>query len=170
MKRKMKLILTEPVEDLGAVGDEVEVAPGYGRNFLLPKGLAVLASGANAKLIQDIKERREADEEARTAVARELADKLSGVSVNIRRKVSEGDSLYGSVSAADVSAALAEEGYEIDKSNVKLEQAIKNLGIYEVPVGLGHGLEATVKVWVVREEGAEPTDESAEPPAEAAEA
>ncbi|MFQ5743757.1 MAG: 50S ribosomal protein L9 [Acidobacteriota bacterium] len=147
----MKLILQEPVVDLGEAGDEIDVAAGYGRNYLLPKGLAVIATKANMRLVRERKAKREARAAADLEASRELAGKLSEVSINIRRKVADGDTLYGSVSAVDIAAALEAEGFEIIRDQVKLAHPIKTLGIYDVPLGLPHGIEAIIKLWVVKE-------------------
>ena len=148
----MKLILQEAVENLGEPGDLVEVKVGYGRNFLLPKGLAVVATAANEVMVEELKAKRVEREEAATAAAQATADRISGVSVNVKRKVSEGDTLYGSVTAADIATALAEEGFEVGKDQVRLEHAIKALGVYEVTIHLPYAIETTIKLWVVKDE------------------
>ena len=148
----MKLILQEAVENLGEPGDIVDVKRGYGRNYLLPKGFAVIATAENERMVEALKARRAEREAADAAAAEALAESLSGVSINVKRKVAEGDTLYGSVSAADVAAALAEEGFEVGKDQVKLDHPIKNLGVFEVQLHLSYGVETNVKVWVVREE------------------
>ena len=91
-------------------------------------------------------------EEAAQQAAQALADSLGGVSVNVKRKVSEGDSLYGSVTAADIAGALVEEGFEVTKDHVRLDHAIKALGVYEVLMHLPYGVETTIKLWVVKDE------------------
>lgn len=148
----MKLILQETVDNLGEPGDLVDVKNGYGRNYLLPQGLAVTATPANERRIDELKAKRAEREEAAKVAAQALAVSLTGVSVNVKRKVSEGDNLYGSVTAADVAAALQQEGFEITKEQIRLEQAIKTLGVFEVPVHLPYGVEAFVKLWVVKDE------------------
>jgi len=148
----MKLILQETVDNLGEPGDLVEVARGYGRNYLLPQGLAVVATAANERRISELRAKRQEREQAAKIAAQALAVSLEGVSVNVKRKVSEGDNLYGSVTAADVAAALVEEGFEINKDQVRLEHAIKTLGVFEVPLHLPYAVEASVKLWVVKDE------------------
>ncbi len=148
----MKLILQETVDNLGEPGDLVDVKPGYGRNYLLPQGLAVIATAANARTIEEIKARRAEREQEAKIAAQALAVSLTGVSVNVKRKVSEGDNLYGSVTAADISAALIEEGFEVSKDQVRLEHAIKTLGVFEVPLHLPYAVEASIKLWVVKDE------------------
>ena len=148
----MKLILQETVENLGEPGDLVEVKRGYARNYLLPKGFAVVATAANERMVEQLRAKRAEKEEAAMVAAQELADSLSGVSVNVKRKVSEGDTLYGSVTAADIAGALVDEGFEVTKDHVRLEHAIKALGVYEVLMHLPYGVETTIKLWVVKDE------------------
>ena len=148
----MKLILREMVEGLGNPGDLVEVKAGYGSNFLLPKGLALRASAANEGMIEADKARREEAEKVEAQDAEELAIKLSGVVVNVKRKVSEGDVLYGSVTAADIAEVLAEEGFEISKDQISLDHAIKALGGHEIALNLPYGVKAAIKLWVVKDE------------------
>ena len=105
----MKLILREMVEGLGKPGDLVEVKAGYGSNFLLPKGLALRVSASNERMIEADKAKRDEAEKVAAQAAEELASKLSGVVVNVKRKVSEGDVLYGSVTAADIAEVLAKK-------------------------------------------------------------
>jgi len=151
----MKLILKEEVENLGEAGDLVEVKAGYGRNYLLPQGFAVVATDANERLVEEIRAKRAEREEASKIAAQALAVSLTGVSVNVKRKVSEGDNLYGSVTAADISAALAEEGFELSKDQVRLEAPIRTLGVFEVPLQLPYAVEAAIKLWVVKDESEE---------------
>lgn len=148
----MKLILQETVDNLGEPGDLVDVKSGYGRNFLLPKGLAVIATASNERMVEGLRAKRREREAAAETAARELANRLGGVSVNVKRKVSEGDNLYGSVTAADISAALQEEGFTVTKEQVRLEHAIKALGVYEVTVQLPYAVETSIKLWVVKDE------------------
>ncbi len=150
----MRLILQETVENLGEPGDVVDVKAGYGRNYLLPRGLAVTATAANARTVEEIKAKRQEREEEAKIAAQALAVSLTGVSVNVKRKVSEGDNLYGSVTAADIAAALVEEGFEVTKDQVRLEHAIKTLGVFEVPLHLPYGVDASIKLWVVKDESA----------------
>ena len=148
----MKLILQETVEHLGEPGDLVEVKAGYGRNYLLPQGLAVVATAANERLVNELRAKRDEREQTAKIAAQALAVSLTGVSVNVKRKVAEGDTLYGSVTAADIVAALAEEGFEVAKDQLRLEHAIKTLGVFEVPLHLPYGVEASIKLWVVKDE------------------
>ena len=148
----MKLILRETVDNLGEPGDFVEVKAGYGRNFLLPQRLAVVATAANELMVEELQAKRAEREEVAKIAAQALAASLTGVSVNVKRKVSEGDTLYGSVTAADIAKALAEEGFEVGKDQIRLDHAIKALGVYEVILHLPYAVEATIKLWVVKDE------------------
>ena len=147
----MQVILVKDVEHLGQIGDLVKVKPGFARNYLLPQALAIPASVKQAKRLAH--ERRIADFEA--AKAREadqaLVGKLAKLSVTIARKAGEQDKLYGSVTTADIEAALAEEGIELSRRKMQLDEPIKAVGVYEIPVKLRKDLSAQLKVWVVAE-------------------
>jgi large subunit ribosomal protein L9 len=145
----MKVILKEDVPNLGKLGETVTVAPGFGRNYLIPKGLAVLATGSNLRqlehqrrLIAQAAEKRRLDAEA-------LATKLGSMSVTISAQAGSEERLYGSITNRDIEAALRDQGVVVDRKQIHLEEPIKKLGIYQVPVKLGHEVEATLKVWVV---------------------
>lgn len=148
----MQVILTQDVPKLGQRGDVVEVTPGYARNYLIPKGLAVLANEANLKMLQEkarAEERKRAKERAQ---AEELAKKLEGLSLTIEARAGVEDKLYGSVTAADIAKALASQGIEIDKRKIVLDEPIKELGVYKVRVHLADDINPEIKVWVVKEE------------------
>jgi large subunit ribosomal protein L9 len=148
----MRVILRENMDNVGKAGEVVTVRPGYGRNYLLPKGLAVPATEKDEARMQH--EQRVIA--ARVAkLAKQLqseADRLSQVSVSLARAVGEEDKLYGSVTNRDIAAALAEQGINLDARKIQLEEPIKALGMTEVPVKLGHDVTARIKVWVVKKE------------------
>lgn len=149
----MKLILTNDVEKLGKRGAVVNVSDGYGRNFLIPRKLAVAATPGNLKKVEQEAKSikvKEAKEE-KDAVA--MKESLEKVSITIPMKAGEGDVLFGSVTSADIASSLEKEGYTVDKRKVELEEPIKRLGHYEVPVKLFRSVVAQVKVWVVPEGG-----------------
>lgn len=151
----MRVILRQDVSKLGAVGDTVEVADGYARNHLFPQKLALESTPANERRVAKERTRRAEQETARTAAAREVAERLAGVSVTIAARA-DGETLYGSVGGPEIAAALAEErGLELDPAAIRLEQPIKTVGTHDVPVVLGEGIEARLKVWVVPEDGGE---------------
>jgi len=147
----MQVILTKEVDDLGQAGETVKVRPGFGANFLIPRGLAVLATGRNARQIQHEQRRIEALVVRARAAAQDVAKKLNGVSITLTRLVAtdEKDKIFGSVTAQDIADALKNEGYSVDKRAVQLEAPLKALGVYDVPVKLHREVEARVKVWVV---------------------
>jgi len=148
----MRVILKHDVKGLGKAGQEAEVAEGYARNYLIPKGLAVEASKGNIKTLrhqEDVKKKKEARqlEEARRA-----AERLGAAYLAIRTKVGESGKLFGSVTAKDISESIkAQLGLEIDKKNIGLEEPIKSVGSYTVPIWLHQGVEVNLKVDVVAE-------------------
>jgi large subunit ribosomal protein L9 len=147
----MQVILQESIEKLGARGDVVTVAAGYARNYLLPRKLALEASASNLKRLEKIRGALA----KRTVTEREQAQKqaaaLSGVTVTLARKAGENDQLFGSVTAADLSEALARQGFEVDKRRIQLAEPIKVVGEYTVTVKLVHDVSADFKVIVARE-------------------
>jgi large subunit ribosomal protein L9 len=147
----MQIILQEDVEKLGTRGEVVEVAVGYARNFLLPRKLGLEASPANLKRLEKIR----VTLSKRTATEKDAAEKqaelLRGVTVTLSRKAGETDQLFGSVTAADLSAALAELGLEVDKRQIQLAEPIKTVGEFQVPVKLVHGVTAEFKTIVKKE-------------------
>jgi large subunit ribosomal protein L9 len=147
----MQVILTKDVPDLGNAGQTVTVRNGFGANFLIPRGLAVLATLRNQQEMAHQKRRIEAQIAKEKAKAQELAKKLGGVSVTLTRLVAtdEKDKIFGSVTTQDIADALKNEGYAIDRRNILLDNALKSLGVYEVGVKLHRDVTANVKVWVV---------------------
>ncbi len=144
----MKLILREDVPHLGRGGDLVEVKPGYGRNFLLPRGLAVPANPKNVREIEHQKQVAAAKAAKLKASAEAVAKRLSDTPVSLKRKVGEQDKLYGSVTAIDVAEALGARGLVIDRRSIDLAEPIKTVGEFEVPVKLHHEVVGKVKVKV----------------------
>jgi large subunit ribosomal protein L9 len=147
----MKVILKADIERLGKVGDVVTVTAGYARNFLMPRELAFEASPKNLALVEGEK-KRYAKVQAKVRVdAEALAAKLGALSLTIRQPAGESDKLFGTVTTMDIAAALEKEGFAIDKRQISVEEPIKTLGIYTVPVKLAPDVSAALKVWVVRE-------------------
>ncbi|MGA3136743.1 MAG: 50S ribosomal protein L9 [Terracidiphilus sp.] len=166
----MEVILKEDVVNLGHRGDVVKVADGYGRNFLLPRKLAMQATAANKAVIEQMKAaaaRRSATEKA---LAEELVVKLAPVVLDFTRKSSEAGHLFGSVTSADIAAALEAKGFEIDRRKIHLDEPLKSLGEFSVAIKLYREVTAHVKVKVLAEAAGEiPTGApAAEPAAEAA--
>jgi len=147
----MKIILREDIDALGRKGETVVVKDGYARNYLLPKKLAILFSTGNLELIQKEKEKLKVQLMKEKDDAEELAKKLSAVSCTISKKVGEGDTLYGSVTAAEIAEVLKNEGFEIEKKNLIIEEPIKKPGIYKIGVKIHAEVTGTFKVWVVKE-------------------
>jgi large subunit ribosomal protein L9 len=148
----MRVILRENLDNLGKAGEVVSVRPGYGRNYLLPNGLAVPATEKDEARMRH-EQRTIAARVAK--MAKELlseADRLSQVSVSLARAVGEEDKLYGSVTNRDIAEALAEQGIKVDAKKIQLDEPIKTLGMTEVPIKLGHDVAARIKVWVVKKE------------------
>jgi large subunit ribosomal protein L9 len=149
----MEVILREHVENLGQRGDIVKVAEGYARNYLLPRKLALAVTDSNKRQIErerKIADAREAEEKTR---AEAVASRLANVEVSISRRVGENDTLYGSVTAADIAQALEKQGFEIDKRRVQLAEPLKQLGEVTVPIKIHRDVTAQVKVAVTRDVG-----------------
>jgi len=146
----VKVILRQDQEKLGKRGEAVEVAPGYARNFLLPRGLALKATPKSIKLFEEEKKLEAAHRKKEEKEAKELSLKLSGISCTIPVQTGEDEKLYGSVTSMDIAEALAREGIEIDKRKIILEEPIKALGIYHVPIKLHPEVTGEVKIWIVK--------------------
>jgi large subunit ribosomal protein L9 len=147
----MNLILRQNVPNLGERGEVVNVSVGFARNYLLPKQLAVPANAANQRLLEREREKLSQQQVHRLQEAKEVAERIKEVSITLVRKAAENEVLYGSVSGADIVKALKGEGFDVDRLAVELEQPIKGLGIYSVPLRLHPEVLTEVKVWVVRE-------------------
>ena len=147
----MRIVLREDIQNLGRRGEVVKVANGYARNFLLPKGKALLATEGNLKTMEREKRRFVVHQVKEKEEAADVARRLAAVSCTIVRKVGENDVLYGSVTASDIAEYLAKEGITVDKRRIQIDEPIKSLGIYNVPVRLHPEVSAEVKVWVVKE-------------------
>lgn len=152
----MEVILQQDVDNLGTIGDVVRVKPGYARNFLLPRGIALPSDRKNLRVLEHHKravlaKRAKAEEAAQSEAAH-----FSSVAVTITAKTGEEDRLFGSVTNQDIQRSLAEQGIEVDRKKIQLSSPIKQLGDYEVPIHLGAGVKSTIKVSVVGEAVAEP--------------
>jgi len=147
----MKLILREDVENLGKGGELVEVKPGYGRNYLLPRGLAVLANPKNVRELDHQKAVATAKAAKLKASAEAVAKRLADTAVTLKRKVGEQDKLYGSVTALDIAEALAARGLQIDRRSIDLAEPLKTIGEFEVPVKLHSEVVGKAKVKIEAE-------------------
>ncbi len=147
----MKVILREDVDNLGKGGELVEVRPGYGRNFLIPRGLAVMANAKNVRELEHQKKVAEAKAAKLKQSAEAVAKRLAETPISLKRKVGEQDKLYGSVTALDVVEALAARGLQIDRRSVDLAEPLKTVGDHEVPVKLHREVIGKVKVKIEAE-------------------
>lgn len=147
----MKLILREDVDKLGESGDIVEVKAGYGRNYLIPQGKAMMATDGALKQVERMKEQAERRAELTVERAQDMADRLETTSVTIPVEVGEEERIHGSVTTQDIADALAERDINIDKRKITLDQDIKTLGEYTATISLISEIKAQIKVWVVKE-------------------
>lgn len=153
MARNQEVILRRKVENLGEVGDIVSVKPGYARNYLLPQGLAYQATEQNRRRLEQERAAALMAEERDWGDARAVADRLEGVSITFSMLAADEGKLYGSVGPRDIAAQLSEQGFDVHGRHVALQEPIKALGVYAVPIKLYPEVEASVKVWVIKEEG-----------------
>jgi large subunit ribosomal protein L9 len=146
----MKLVLRADVESLGRLGDIVSVKPGFGRNYLIPQGLAMAATEANLKQFELERKKLAAKADSLRAEATSLAEKIAAATVTIEVRVGEGDKLYGSVTAHNVADALAAQGVEVDRRKIEMPEAIRALGEYEVIIRLHPDVHGELKLRVVK--------------------
>jgi large subunit ribosomal protein L9 len=147
----MKVILTEDIERLGSQGDLVVVKDGYGRNYLIPSGKALPATPANMAKLKDMARFEEAKLRKDMRAAEEAAARLAGVSCTVRVQADENDKLYGAVHEKEIAQALEDQGITVDPHNIILEEPIKMLGVYPTKLRFFKGVDAEIKVWVIRE-------------------
>jgi large subunit ribosomal protein L9 len=146
----MQVVLCEDVPHLGKQGDLVEVKPGYGRNYLLPRGLATIPSEHNLRLVERYKERVRQAREAKIADLKVLASQVQRTTITIEANANEEGHLYGSVGAPEVSKALKAQNLQVEPDMVRLEGPIKELALYAVKINLGYEIETEVKVAVIQ--------------------
>lgn len=151
----MEVILKEDIEKLGHRGDVVKVAEGYGRNFLLPRKLAIEATKGNKNVIEQMKASAVRKSATEKTEAEELAKQFDTVSLEFTRKVGEKDHLFGSVTSADIGDALAAKGFNVDRRKIQLAEPLKSLGEYTIPIKLHREVTAHFKVTVGKEETTE---------------
>lgn len=147
----MEVILKEDVPKLGHRGDVVKVAEGYGRNYLLPRRLAIEATQGNKAVIEQMKQAAVRRSAVEKADAEALSKQLEGVTVNFHRKAGEKDQLFGSVTSGDIADALTHKGFNIDRKKIQLHDPLKNLGEFDVPVRLHRDVTSRVKVVIEKE-------------------
>ncbi|MBN1981305.1 MAG: 50S ribosomal protein L9 [Chitinivibrionales bacterium] len=148
----MKVILKQDHQKLGKALDTVTVKDGYGRNFLIPNGIALPATDGNLKVVQESKKYVAKREEKKEREARQLAKKIENVPCTMPVKIKEGEEIYGSVSSQEISEFLKKEGFAIERSQIELDEHIKQLGVYTISIKLYKEVSAKLKVWVVKEE------------------
>ena len=147
----MELLLKQNVEHLGRIGELVKVKTGYARNYLLPRGLAVMITKSNVAEIERARAQALVEEQARIQGLKDMATRLTEASVTIEGRANAEGHLFGSVTAMNIAAALRDKGLAIDDKQVRLEQPLKEIGVFDVAVHLHAAVEATVKVWVVQQ-------------------
>jgi large subunit ribosomal protein L9 len=145
----MQVILTQDVANLGKAGELVTVKPGFGRNYLLPRGLAVSATATNRTALEHNRIAIEKRVAKARAGAQSIAERLNGMTLQFERQVGEDEKLFGSVTSRDITDQLKKANVDIDHRWVQLDQSVKALGKYEVPIRLSVGVIATLKFWVV---------------------
>ena len=148
----MEVILREDIDNLGSRGQVVKVAPGYARNFLLPKRLAVAATEANRKIVEQERQAHLRKEAKAKGEAEDLGKLMSNVTITIAQKAGENDQLFGSVTSKDIADALAAKNYTIDRRRIQLDEPIKQLGEYKVPVRLHKEVTVEITVTVAKED------------------
>ncbi len=148
----MKVILQTDIEKLGKLGDVVDVKPGYARNYLIPKNLALEATPSNLKLFEQKKKKLQEKLDAIRFKYQEMARRLEELSLVIKVRVGEGDKLYGSVTSSNIAEELEKQGFNIDRKKIELERPIRSLGEYSIPIKLFHDIKPEVKLNVVRYE------------------
>ena len=151
MATPIQVVLQREVHNLGESGDVVKVRPGYARNFLYPRQLALPATSGNLARVEEFKRLANARNEAARKAARATTDQLGNVSVKITRAVGEENKMYGSVTAKDIEAAYAERGITIDRKQMVLPEPIRTLGLTEVPIKLHSDVTAVLRVEVVKQ-------------------
>ncbi len=147
----MKIILRHTIDKVGKQGEVVDVREGYARNFLIPQALAVEARGGSMKQLDHVRRQIAKREEKLNRIVQDLADKIQDISCTITVKAGEEDRLFGSVTNGQIADSLKAHGIEVNKRQILLEEPIKSLGVYLVPIDLTPGVKAKLKVWVVRD-------------------
>lgn len=152
--RSVKVILRQDIDTLGATGEIVTVKPGYARNYLLPRGFAYEATRANLRQLEEDRSRAEARAKRDYLEARRRASKLEGMSLTFHAKAGEESKLFGSITSGDIADRIREQGidFELDRRWIELEEPIKALGVYSVPVRLHADVRPEIKVWVIKQD------------------
>jgi large subunit ribosomal protein L9 len=146
----MKVILREDVPEVGQAGETVEVKSGFGRNFLFPRNLAIPATKANLRAIDEVRKQKALRERKQRREAEIIKEKIEKLSLSIEMLVGEEDKLYGSVTNGDIAELMKKEGIIVDKRAIELEVPIKVLGVYTVPVKIDKDVTAELRLWVIK--------------------
>jgi len=147
----MQVLLRKDIEGLGHIGEVVDVKAGYGRNYLLPRQMAVAVTPGNIRRVESEKKKAEEERKVLDQELDGMAEKLKQVSITIPAKANEEGHLFGSVTAAQIAGLLQAEGYKIEEKMIQLTEPVKELGVVEIPIQLKPGLPSSCKVWVVAE-------------------
>ena len=152
--KNLKVILRQDVAELGQSGDIVTVKPGYARNFLLPRGMAFEATNANIRQLEEEKRKGEARSKQQYLEAKRRASQLESVSLTFHANAGDEGKLFGSITSADIAERLKEQNldFEVDKRDIEIEEPIKSLGVYNVPVRLHTEVKPEIKVWVIKQD------------------
>ncbi|MDD3731283.1 MAG: 50S ribosomal protein L9 [candidate division Zixibacteria bacterium] len=146
----MKVILREDVKDVGQAGQVVEVKSGYGRNFLIPRNLAIAATEANVRAIDEVKKQKTIREKKQRREAEIIKDKIEQLSISVPMLVGEDDKIFGSVTSHDLAELMEKDGLKVDRRMIQLVEPLKSLGVYTVPVKVDKDVVANLKVWVIK--------------------
>jgi large subunit ribosomal protein L9 len=146
----VQVILRQDYEPLGKIGTQVNVKDGYARNYLIPRGIAVPATKGNIRILEEETRLKELRENRSLKRSQSLAENLKKLSLTIPVKVGEEDKVFGAVTAQEISEQLKEKGYDIDKKQILLDEPIKALGIFDIPIKLHSEVEVTVKLWIIK--------------------
>jgi large subunit ribosomal protein L9 len=146
----VQVILRQDYEPLGKIGTQVNVKDGYARNYLIPRGIAVPATKGNIRILEEEARLKELRENRSLKRSQSLAENLKKLSLTIPVKVGEEDKVFGAVTAQEISEQLKEKGYDIDKKQILLDEPIKALGIFDIPIKLHSEVEVTVKLWIIK--------------------
>ncbi|HEX9917216.1 MAG TPA: 50S ribosomal protein L9 [candidate division Zixibacteria bacterium] len=149
----MKVILREDIPSLGKCGEVIEVKPGYARNYLIPKNLVIMATKGSLKAINEVSKQKELRENKKKKESLKLKGAIEKISCTAEVNVGEEDKVFGSVTSQDIVSLLKEKGFDIDKKKLELENPIKVLGVYTLPIKLHPEVVANLKLWVVKKEG-----------------
>ena len=149
----MKIILREDIANLGKCGEVIEVKPGYARNYLIPKNLAIAATKGNLKAINEVTKQKGLRENKKKRESLKLKQAIEKISCTAEVNVGEEDKVFGSVTSQDIALLLKEKGFDIDKKQIELENPLKALGVYTLTVKLHPEVAANLKLWVVKKEG-----------------